>query len=154
MKDKHGNPELLRKGANNDKDRWSEHGLGHLLNPIDLESDDRKWIGQVWLRIIQRALQLPTRNLEFEDRPAVSRVTVSSPTLIEPLAKLNDGKSYMEQIKPFNFLLTCHVKAFGHPKGADPKHFHLIAPYSNDSNQWLKMNWRLSNFEFGGLLPS
>jgi len=26
---------------NNEEDRWSEHGLGHLLNPIDPESEDR-----------------------------------------------------------------------------------------------------------------
>jgi hypothetical protein len=68
-------------------------------------------------------------------------VTVSSPAVIRPLAKLNEGKAYAEQIKPFNFLLTCHVKAFGHPKGADPEHFHLIAPYNNNSTQWLKMDW-------------
>jgi hypothetical protein len=71
----------------------------------------------------------------------VGRVTVSSPAVIRPLAKLNEGRPYALQIKPFNFLLTCYVKAFGHPKGADPEHFHLIAPYNNDSRQWLKMDW-------------
>ncbi len=29
---------------NNDEDRWSEHGLGHLLNPSDPENEDREWI--------------------------------------------------------------------------------------------------------------
>jgi hypothetical protein len=38
-------------------------------------------------------------------------------------------------------LLTCHVKAFGHPKGADPERFHLVAPYNNKWTEWLKMNW-------------
>jgi len=141
LKDRRGNPELLRKGVNNGADRWSEHGLGHLLNPTDHESDDRKWVGQAWLQIVLKVLEMPTQNLEFEDRPAVGRVTVSSPAVIRPLAKLNEGKTYPEQIKPFNFLLTCHVKAFGHPKGADPEHFHLIAPYNNNSTQWLKMDW-------------
>ena len=61
--------------------------------------------------------------------------------MIRPLARLNEGKPYSQQIKPFNFLLTCHVKAFGHPKGADPEHFHLIAPYDNNSTRWLKMDW-------------
>ena len=141
LKDKRGNPELLRKGANNDADRWSEHGLGHLLNPTDPESEDRKWVGQAWLNMVLKALEMPTQNLEFENRPAVGRVTVSSPAVIRPLANLNDGKAYPEQIKPFNFLLTCHVKAFGHPKGTDPEHFHLIAPYNNNATQWLKMDW-------------
>lgn len=141
LKDRHGKPELLRKGANNDADRWSEHGLGHLLNPTDPESEDRKWVGQAWLQIVHKALQVPTQNLEFGNRPAVGRVTVSSPAVIRPLAKMNEGKAYPEQIKPFNFLLTCHVKAFGHPKDADPEQFHLVAPYNNNSTQWLKMDW-------------
>lgn len=86
-----------------------------------------------WSGLQANALQpgigklIPTQNLEFETQPAVGRVTVSSPAVIRPLAKLNEGKAYPEQIKPFNFLLTCHVKAFGCPKGTDPEHFHLIA---------------------------
>jgi hypothetical protein len=38
--------------------KWSEHGLGHLCNPTDLQSDDRAWIPKVWLNIIRRALGL------------------------------------------------------------------------------------------------
>ena len=130
--DEFGSPVLLRKGVNNKEDRWSEHGLGHLLNPTDPESEDREWIAHAWRNIIRRALGLPTQALDFEKSPAVSRTTVSSPAVIRPLAKLNEGKSYGDQIKPFNFLLTCHVKALGHPVGTDPEHFHLIAPYEND----------------------
>jgi hypothetical protein len=78
------------------------------------------------------------KSLRFEDRPAVGRITVSSPAVIRPLAKLNEGKPYPDQIKPFNFLLTCQVKALGFPKGVDPAHFHLIAPYNSDATQWLK----------------
>jgi hypothetical protein len=57
------------------------------------------------------------------------------------LAALNQDKTYAEKIKPFNFVLTCHVRAFGHPTGTDPEHFHLIAPYESDPRQWLKMPW-------------
>jgi hypothetical protein len=141
LKDRRGDPELLRKGVNNDTDRWSEHGLGHLLNPTDPDSEDRKWIGQAWLKIVRKALGLHRSKLGFEDRPAVGRVTVSSPAVIRPLANLNEGKPYPDQIKPFNFLLTCHVMAFGHPKGAEPERFHLIAPYDNNASRWLKMDW-------------
>lgn len=141
LKDKNGIPALLRRGANNDGDRWSEHGLGHLLNPTDQESADRHWIGQAWLNMICKALGMLTQNLVFEERPAVGRVSVSSPAVMRPLAKLNDGKQYPEQIKPFNFLLSCHVRVFGHPTGAAPEHFHLITPYNNNPAQWLQMNW-------------
>ncbi|MGD0798489.1 MAG: hypothetical protein ABR910_12270 [Acidobacteriaceae bacterium] len=141
LKDRKGNPELIRKGINNETDRWSEHGLGHLLNPTDPDSEDRQWIGQAWLKMVREALGLPTQNLGFEDRPAVGRLSVSSPAVIRPLANLNKDKPYPEQIKPFNFLLTCYVKPFGHPKGADPTQFHLIAPYDSNATYWLKMDW-------------
>jgi hypothetical protein len=57
------------------------------------------------------------------------------------LAKLNVGKKYGDQLKPFNFLLTCHVKQFGHPIGVDPERFHLIAPYEIDPERWPEMPW-------------
>src|SRR6266478_227052 len=60
---------------------------------------------------------------------------------MRPLSKLNEGKLYRDQIKPFNFLLTCHVRQLGHPIGAEPEHFHLIAPYESDSRKWLEMEW-------------
>jgi hypothetical protein len=60
---------------------------------------------------------------------------------MKPFAKLNEGKRYVDQIKPFNFLLTSHVKQLGHHIGSDPEHFHLVAPYESDAKQWLKMEW-------------
>ena len=141
--DKRGNPVLLRKGVNNNEDRWSEHGLGHLLNPTDPESEDREWIAQAWLRIIRKAMGLQTKraSASFEHQPAISRTSITSPIALRSLEKLNEGKSYFDKIKPFNFLITCHVKPFGHPPGVDAGHFHLIAPYDANSRQWLKMIW-------------
>jgi len=121
--------------------KWSEHGLGHLCNPTDLDSDDRRWIPQVWLNIVRRALKLRTRQLSFEYSPAIGRVTISSPAVIRPLAALNDGKTYGKQLKPFNFLLTCHVRVFGHPSDVDPERFHLIAPYESDPERWTDIEW-------------
>jgi hypothetical protein len=141
LKDAKGVPVLLRKGVNNKEDRWSEHGLGHLLNPTDPASEDREWIAHAWLSIIRRALGLPTTALGIESSPAVGRVTVSSPAVMKPLAKLNEGKQYPDRIKPFNFLLTCHVRPLGHPPGVKPERFHLITPYEIDSRQWLKKSW-------------
>ena len=60
---------------------------------------------------------------------------------MRPLASLNEFKNYPDQLKPFNFLLTCHVKQLGHPPGADPERFQLIAPYQADSGKWLKIDW-------------
>ncbi len=133
-------PALLRQGVNNKEDRYSEHGVGHLLNPTDPESDDRSWIAQAWLNIVRRSLGLPTKPLGFEKRVAVGRITVSSPLGMKPLQALNAGKPYAQQIKPFNFILSCHVRKLGH-LGVDPKRFHLIAPYETDPRQWEKQQW-------------
>ena len=52
-----GNPVLLQKGVNNHEDRWSEHGIGHLRNPHDFESEDRDWIRRAWLNIVRIGLR-------------------------------------------------------------------------------------------------
>ena len=57
------------------------------------------------------------------------------------LAKLNFGKKYKNRLKPFNFLLSCHVGQFGHPLGVDPEQFHLVALYEVDPSRWLEMPW-------------
>jgi hypothetical protein len=143
-RDRHGEPALLRRKVNNGEDgedRWSEHGLGHLLNPTDPEGDDRSWIAQAWLAIVRRSLGLPTRPLPFEMRVAVGQITVSGPEVLKPLRTLNAGKPYSARIKPFNFILSCHVRKLGHPVGVIPERFHLIAPYDVDPRKWEKLPW-------------
>jgi|HubBroStandDraft_6_1064221.scaffolds.fasta_scaffold08670_5 hypothetical protein len=141
LRDRNGEPELLRKALNNGEDGWSQHGLGHLLNPTDPTSEDRSWIAQAWLGIVRRSLGLATEPLPFADRVALGQITASSPEVLRPLAKLNAGKPYAQQIKPFNFILSCHIAAFGHPSDADPERFHLIAPYETDPRKWLALPW-------------
>jgi hypothetical protein len=127
--------------ANNEDDRWSEHGLGHLVNPTDPESDDREWIAQVWQNIARRTLGLPTRRLGFERLPAIGRIAITSAPLLRPFAALNRRKHYPQQIKPFNFLSTSHVRPFGHPSGVEPERFQLVAPHEPNPKRWLEMEW-------------
>lgn len=141
LRERDGSPTLLRSNVNNGDDRWSEHGLGHLLNPTDPEGDDREWIAQAWLRIIRKTLGLRTRPPAFQNLPAVGRTSVSSPWVMKAFRTLNAGKTYLEQIKPFNFLLNAHVRAFGYPSGVDPERFQLIAPYEADPKKWLTLPW-------------
>ena len=72
---------------------------------------------------------------------AIGRITVSSPAVLRPLQDCNAGKSYLQQIKPFNYLLSCQVMPMRHPIGADPEQFHLIAPYESDARRWEKLTW-------------
>lgn len=95
----------------------------------------------MWLNIARRTLGLPTHDFGFERLPAVGRIAVTSPPLLRPFATLNKGKHYSQQVKPFNFLSTCHVRPFGHPDGVRPEWFQLIAPYEPNPQRWLKTRW-------------
>lgn len=120
----------------------SQHGLGHLLNPIDPDSADRRWIEEVWRYIIRKdALALEAPEPEWFARPAISRVTVSSPHLMKLFRDYNEERPYQDQIKPFNFLLTAQVDELGYPTGYGDKPFQLVAPYSTDSSDWLQLPW-------------
>jgi hypothetical protein len=141
LMDDSSSPVLLCKGINNKTDRWSQHGLGHLLNPTDLDSTDRRWTAQVWADMIRRAFDLSTTEISFGHLPAIGRVTISSAAVMRLFENFNAKKKYGDQIKAFNFVLTCHAKPFGHPLGADPERFHLIAPYDADPQHWLAMSW-------------
>ncbi|MEA2596172.1 MAG: hypothetical protein QOF01_2641 [Thermomicrobiales bacterium] len=66
---------------------------------------------------------------------------VSGPELLGPFAELNRGKPYPGQVKPCNFLLAAHVRPFGHPEGADPSSFQLIAPFERDPGKWERLPW-------------
>lgn len=112
----------------------SQHGLGHLLNPLDPEDEDRDWIGEIWRHI------LTGRNPPgWMDRPAVARSSVSTPTMLRLFQPLNAGKPYAEQIKPFNFLSA----AFVHPteRPADDERIVLVAPYERDPTRWTQRRW-------------
>jgi len=121
-------------------DGYSEHGLGHLLNPDDPASEDRAWIRTVWTGLIREALGLPLTWPAWVDRPAMSRLSASSPHVLKALSKDQAG-GYAGSVKPFNFLISPHVSPLGHPPGVDPRHFHLIAPYTKDARQWTKLRW-------------
>jgi hypothetical protein len=117
----------------------SDHGLGHLLNPTDPESDNTDWIEETWYYLIARALRLPAREPKWLDRPAISRITISSPHIYRPFA--TDAKSYRTRVKPFNFALSAQVAFLGHPAGVDPKQFHLVAPFERDARKWQRVPW-------------
>ena len=117
----------------------SDHGLGHLLNPTNPDSDNTDWIEETWHYLISRALDLPVREPKWIDRPAISRITISSPHIYRPFVA--KPQSYRTRVKPFNFALSAQVALFGHPEGVDPKHFHLIWPFERDARKWLRMSW-------------
>jgi hypothetical protein len=124
--------------------KWSEHALGGFyLNPLDPEAEDRDWVREAWEWIVREdALGLPSEEPAWLKRPALTRFTASHPRLLRPFTAWDAGRPYAEQVKPANFLLVAHAAPGGHPPGADPKRFCLVAPYQPDPSEWAGLPWR------------
>ena len=117
----------------------SEHGLGQLLNPTDPASENNDWIEQVWEMWVREALGLEVAQPTWWSRPAMTRLTVSSPRLYRPFAAQRRTVPYRNRVKPWNFVLSPTVVSTGHAGNA--KRFHLIGPYTTDPRGWLRQRW-------------
>jgi hypothetical protein len=73
--------------------------------------------------------------------PAISQISVSSPHVLRAFDGYNAGRPVEDQVRPFNFCLSAHVAPFGHPEGVDPLRFHLVAPYADDPQTYLLLDW-------------
>lgn len=143
--------------------RCSEHGLGHLMDPSDPLADSdsglqtaedeiasdsthgrriRPWIRQAWRYILDRdVFGREAQRPPWASRPAVSRISASTPTVLQPFRHLNQGRPYTAQVKPFNFLMAIHLGHFGLPKGVQAERFQLVAPFEPDARRWLRRPW-------------
>jgi hypothetical protein len=103
----------------------SEHGLGHLMNPLSAE-EGLNWIVYAWEWILSDAFGFPAPELPFLGRPAISRISISSPHVLKPFGDAQRELPFSERIRPTNFLLSATVQPLGHPVGVDPTRFHLL----------------------------
>jgi hypothetical protein len=126
----------------------SEHGLGAYLDPLtpNQERPDTKgnriWIDEAWNWILAAHHNPDAPLPAWADQPAVSRITVSSPVLWRPFHLRNRGRKWVDQIKPFNFLMVATIDPFGYPPGVDPTKFRLIAAYNDNPDTWADLEWR------------
>lgn len=139
------------------------HGLGHLLPPyraadapasipapkFDLKKAGlERWQYDVWYKIVKAALaghpdEVELGDLPNMDRPAASRYSASTPTLLHWFDRFNQGRDMNDRVRAFNFMVAFHVsKARLHEAialgefGADLIENGLpsaIAPYSDDT---------------------
>ena len=137
--DEHGEPHVARN--NKGEAHCSEHGLGHLLNPTNIDSDDRQWIVRSWETIAREHLGLSVEKPSWLTRPALTQLAISTPYIRRPFEADDDRLPYRECIKPFNFLLAAHIAPGGFPLRADKSRFLLVAPYQRDPRQWPKLRW-------------
>jgi hypothetical protein len=118
----------------------SEHGLGQLLNPLDTEEDDRRWIPQMWSVVLRETLGLPVERPSWFERPTMIRTSVTSPAVLRAFGRLNEDKPYVDQVKPFNFVLS--AAGVTPPAGVGLRErFRLVAPWEPDPSRWSKLSW-------------
>jgi hypothetical protein len=137
----------------------SAHGLGHFAAPYgeeeeargDRDSGVRRWEEDVWKQIISVALSERPDEVNYAFRremqsPTRSRYGATRPAVLNWFKRFNEGRSYAEQVKPFNFLLTFFTRRQEDIASEyithefDPKldEIRPVAPYEKDSEKALR----------------
>jgi hypothetical protein len=131
--ERHGDDIALRK--------VSEHGLGLYRPPI--ARHEGSWYYVVWERIVRKAEGLPVGDEPaWFDLPAVSQLAISSPALLAPFRRMNEGKSFRDQVKPQNFMLIGHVDPLTPlPDGLSISDLTAVAPYTSAPAEYLRQPW-------------
>ncbi|WP_235283252.1 DNA polymerase [Methanosarcina sp. 2.H.A.1B.4] len=115
-------------GFMGDERSYKLHGLGHLTNPFPNSVED--WQAEIWQDILKLHYRLITeRDIEekYSNLYAISRLTVSTSNVLNRFKKLNNGKLWKEQIKPFNFFLVGFQAIEENDKAIKP-----LAPFTKD----------------------
>jgi hypothetical protein len=113
----------------------SEHGLGHLLNPAKPDDTTSGWVTDAWLWLMSQDGHATSHTPPWLDRPALSRLTVSSTSIWRWFDELNANRAYLEQVKPANFFVSAHPETLL-STGAAP-----IAPYEPRPEYWNTLTW-------------
>jgi len=111
-----------------DERSYKLHGLGHLTNPFPNSVED--WQAEIWQDILKlHYRQITGRDIQekYSNLYAISRLTVSTSNVLNRFKKLNDGKLWKEQIKPFNFFLVGFQAIEENDKAVKP-----LAPFTKD----------------------
>ena len=104
------------------------HGLGHLTNPFSNSVED--WHAEIWLDILKCHYGKITEldiDEKYSDFYSISKLAVSTSRILDRFKKLNKGKPWKEQIKPFNFFLVGFQTIKENGKAIKP-----LAPFTKD----------------------
>jgi hypothetical protein len=118
--------------------KFSAHAMGNLVSPIAPGSNDSSWIPEAWLWWLRRREDRDPLDPAWVDLPVMHAMQVAHPYDYQQLHKLNRGKTYDEQIKPFDALLLPHLDRFHNPNAAPRR---LIALWEPDPTKWLELDF-------------
>ena len=124
---KNGNPII---SSYSDEIEYKLHGLGHLLNPFSTKNES--WHKEIWEDILKLHHGIITEQDIYEKYSkfyAISKLTISTPTIMKKFEILNKNKPINKKIKPFNFVLI----GIGNKKKRDV--IKPIAPFTKDNQK-------------------
>lgn len=96
----------------------SSHGLGQFLSPFEKKIKTKKkneivvdWYKEIWLDIVKLHYGMISKEEEelyekYNDSYALAQLTISTPSIMKRFERINKGKPYDCQIKPFNFCIV------------------------------------------------
>jgi hypothetical protein len=131
--DEKGRPQIVGRPG---KRKRSEHGLGHLLPPQNL--DQETFYDQWWQQLIQHELGIAGPDPDWFDDIAAGRLTITSPHTEAVFRDFNRELPYPERVKPWNSVSVVHVARLARGKRG-PR--FLIAPYQPDSSKLDTAEW-------------
>jgi hypothetical protein len=123
---------------------WSEHGLGLYLDPTATDPDRplrdnagrRLWTGQAWTWILNNALRRDTALPGWSKRLALTRFTITSPTVAYWFRGYNASRPNEDAIRPGSFGLLAHPIGITTPKTGPP-----AATYEPNPDRWEHLDW-------------
>ncbi|MDG6244855.1 MAG: DNA polymerase [Methanolobus sp.] len=126
---KEGNKIIIPEGK---KLFYKLHGLGHITNPFsrDLKEGDQ-WHKRLWediLKVHFHPEELSDVLEKYENYAVISKLAVSTGTILKRFKKMNEGKNLDKKIKPFNFMLV----GSGATANEDGEKVKPVAPYNNN----------------------
>jgi hypothetical protein len=125
---------------------WSEHGLGMYLDPRNPDNPERDteerrtWIREAWNWVVARDSARPLP--DWASRYALTRFTVSSPTLAKWFAGFDSTVPFEERMRPGSFGLIAHPAPLGRDAGSEGQPQRLpTAVYESNPERWEGLRW-------------
>jgi hypothetical protein len=116
----------------------SEHGLGAYVNPYGPDSEPRdRWIREAWEWIITDGNR--DRLPDWANTPALTRFSLSSPTISPWFQGYNQRRPRDQQVRPAGFGLIAHPDPLNPDRGDGPP--RLASPYDPNPDRWLDLAW-------------